>query len=446
MISSILTIMSNIKKTLIKKNPVKIIIYGYLSYIIIGSILLTLPISLKSNIDFIDNIFISTSAVSTTGLATVSISDNYSFFGQVIILLLIQMGGLGYMTFSSFIILSSKKKLSDNIENISKTVFSLPSNFKIEKFIVSVISFTVIIELFGSICLFFIFRGKVENPLWSSVFHSISAFCTAGFSLYNNSFESFSDNFYLNFVISFLSYSGGIGFIVFVDLWRKITGKIEKITFTSQIILRMTFYITIFSTFFIFISEGSIQQLEPWKRLTASFFQTMTALTTVGFNTISINMTSKSVLMLLILLMTIGASPSGTGGGMKTTTISAVYSVIKSVFKNKENCYCLGAKIPESRIKTANATFSLYIITINLGLYLLLLTEKFSFSDIMFETISALGTVGLSTGITSLLSPLGKIIIISLMFIGRVGPITFGTAVFVKPQLIYNNEENDLVI
>ena len=198
---------------------------------------------------------------------------------------------------------------------MSNTIFSLPPNFVIDKFIKSVIKFTLIIEFVGAVFLFFIFRASnMPNSLWSAVFHSISAFCTAGFSLYNNSFESFYSHFWLNLVISALSYSGAVGFIVFVDVWRKIRGKIEKITLTSKIILHMTFWLSIIGTLNIFLTESSIQQFPPDERLTVSFFQAMTALTTVGFNTIPISSVTRASIVLLTLLMIIGASPSGTGG------------------------------------------------------------------------------------------------------------------------------------
>ncbi|MGE0086047.1 MAG: TrkH family potassium uptake protein [Desulfococcaceae bacterium] len=428
-------------------HPVTIACFGYISYIMFGWILLSLPFTQITNISALDNLFTSASAVSTTGLTTISISDSYSFLGELIVLILIQLGGIGYMTFSSFIILSGRKNLSQERTKVSNTVFSLPKNFVVYKFIKSVVIFTVIIEFIGAIFLFLIFRASdIPNPLWSAVFHSISAFCTAGFSLYNNSFESFTNNFWLNLVISVLSYSGAVGFIVFVDIWRMIRGKIENITLTSKIILHMTFWLSMIGTLNIFLTESSIQQFPTDERLIASFFQAMTALTTVGFNTIPISSVTRASVILLTVLMVIGASPSGTGGGIKSTTLSAMLGVMGSVLKGELKVSFWKNEIPCERVWTATATFCFYISFLLIGIYFLELTESFKFEQIVFEAASALGTVGLSMGITGNLTKLGKIILIFLMFIGRLGPLTFGMVLFLKKNILYQEEEKDIAI
>lgn len=436
-----------IRKFLKSLHPVTIAFFGYISYIIFGWILLSLPFMQVTDIPPLDNLFTSASAVSTTGLSTISISDSYSFLGEIVVLILIQLGGIGYMTFSSFIILSGKKELSQERSEVLNTIFSLPKNFVVNKFIKSVVTFTIIIEFIGAVFLFFIFRASgTPNPLWSAIFHSISAFCTAGFSLYNNSFESFANNFWLNLVISVLSYSGGIGFIVFVDIWRMIRGKVEKITLTSKIILHTTFWLSIIGTLNIFLTESSIQQFSPDERLIASFFQTMTAMTTVGFNTIPISSITRASIILVTVLMIIGASPSGTGGGIKSTTLSAMLGVTGSVLRGDMKVSFLKNEVPNERIWTATATFCFYISFLLLGVYLLELTESFRFEQIVFEAASALGTVGLSMGITGNLTNLGKIILIFLMFIGRVGPLTFGMVLFLKKDIFYRKDEKDIAV
>ena len=437
----------NIKDFMRRLHPLKLVLWGYFLYIMVGWMLLSLPCAQSKITPAIDNLFTATSAVSTTGLVTVSMSDNYSFFGELVILILIQLGGIGYMTFGSFVILSSKKQLSPERTKVSETVFTLPKNFRIDKFIKSVVRFTFTIELIGAIFLFFIFRSSnTVDAFWSAIFHSVSAFCTAGFSIYNNSFESFYDNFWLNLVISILSYSGAIGFIVFVDVWRKIKGKIKNITLTSKIILHITFWLSIIGTFNIFLTEPSIQQLPPDERLITSIFQAMTALTTVGFNTISIAAITKATMLLLTMLMVIGASPSGTGGGLKSTTFSAMLGVMKSVIKGESRVSFWRNEIPFERIWTAMASFCFYIAFLVFGVYLLDLSESFEFERIVFEAASALGTVGLSMGITSELTNLGKIIITLLMYSGRVGILTFGMAIFLKQDILYQDEEKDVAI
>jgi trk system potassium uptake protein TrkH len=428
-------------------NTIKHVIMGYASYILIGWLLLCLPIAQQTyDVCALDNLFTASSAVSTTGLVTVSVSDHYSFLGQIIILLMIQLGGVGYMTFGSFIILMRKQTFTNQRNEIAKTVFSLPHDFKITKFIVSVITFTFIIETIGAVALYRIFLSlNVENPLWSAIFHSVSSFCTAGFGLYNNSFESYSANGWLIIVIAALSYLGAIGFIVCMDLWRKIRKEVAHITLTSKIILHATFWISIVGTVLLFISEPSIQSLPAEEQWLASFFQVMTAMTTVGFNTIPIGELSRATLLLIIILMVIGASPSGTGGGLKTTTFTAMFGIMKSTVHGSNDVTFWKRSIPQERLMTASASVGFYVSSLLLGLYLLSLTESQPFESLFFETASALGTVGLSTGITSSLTELGKIIVILLMFIGRLGTITFGIALFHKEHILLN-EKDDLAV
>ncbi|MCU0645636.1 MAG: potassium transporter KtrB [bacterium] len=440
-------LIKDIKNFFKSLDPIKTVLFGYLSYITLGWLILSLPFSQSTKVPAIDNLFTATSAVSTTGLATVSVADSYSFWGELIVLILIQLGGIGYMTFGSFVILSSKKNLSPEREKVSKTVFSLPKNFRIDKFIKSVIGFTLIIELTGAVFLFFIFRSSnAPQSFWSAIFHSVSAFCTAGFSIYNNSFESFHHHFWLNLVISILSYSGAIGFIVFVDVWRRIKGKIKNITLTSKIILHTTFWLSIVGTINIFITEPSIQASPPDQRLLASFFQAMTALTTVGFNTIPIANIARATMLALTILMIIGASPSGTGGGLKSTTFSAMIGVMRTILKGESRVIFWRNEIPFERVWTAIASVCFYITFLLIGIYFLTLTESFDFEPIVFEAASALGTVGLSMGITSALTNLGKIIVTILMFIGRLGPLTFGMALFLKKEIFYRSEERDVAI
>jgi trk system potassium uptake protein TrkH len=395
----------------------------------------------------IDNLFTATSAVSTTGLVTVTVNESYNFFGQLVILLLIQLGGLGYMTFSSFVILSTKKTLDEQNRNISQTVFSIPKHFKIEKFIISVASFTFIIELVGAILLFIFFKSRdVIHPLWNAIFHSISAFCTAGFSLFPDSLVRFSGNFGFNAIISILSLAGAMGFIVCVDVWRFIKKASNRMTVTTRIIVSTTFWLILVGTVLIFITQNFNGTLAPEKRILFSFFQTMTAMTTVGFNTVNIATLSKSAIMLLTILMIIGASPSGTGGGLKTTTFTAIIGLIRSTIKGEDKVKFWKSTIPDERIKSAVASLSFYLATLVIGIYLVSLIEDAPFLNIFFECASALGTVGLSMGLTSTLSSLSRVIIILMMFLGRVGPLTFGTAMSVRSELIFDNEKSDLAI
>jgi len=443
-------------KTLIRRfflfsntfSPVSAVFSGYLSYVLFGWAMLSLPIS--RSVDYIsplDNLFIATSAMSTTGLTTISVSDNYTIFGQLIILLLIQLGGIGYMTFGSFVILSRKTELSPVRTEISKAVFSLPKSFNIYKFIRSVIIYTVVVETAGMLLLWWAFAAAgAPSPLYNAFFHSISSFCTAGFSTFNDSFMSYSDNFWILSIISVLSYLGAIGFIVFVDYWRKLKKETTRVTLTSKIILWTTFWLSIAGTVLIFLDEPMIQNSDPAQRLLSAFFQCMTAMTTVGFNSVDVGVMSKASVLIIMVLMIIGASPSGTGGGVKSTTFSAILGIIRSAMRGERKVTYWGRVIPFERLWMAVANASIYIVFLIVGVYLLFLTESASFDKIFFEAASAIGTVGLSMGITASLTGMGKIIITLLMLGGRIGPLTVGMVLFLKKT--GNNEpvDDDLAV
>ena len=435
------------KSYLSNVSPAKVLLFGYLSYVAVGWILLSLPFSQAMPVASLDNLFIVTSAVSTTGLVTVDPGQSYSFIGQLVILVLIQLGGIGYMTFGSFIILSTRHKMSSLRSEVSRKAFALPGDFRIARFIRLVITFTLITELIGAILLYAIFSyNNEDNAIWLAIFHSISAFCTAGFSLFSNSFESYADNVYLNLVIATLSYLGAIGFIVMVDVWHLLTGKSRYLHFASKVILEITFWFSLVGTILFFVMEPSIQALPNWERLLASFFQVMTAGTTVGFNTIPIGALSASIIMFLYMLMIFGASPSGTGGGLKSTTLAALIGLMRSVLKGRDKIRYQKREISADRLQLATAAFTFYMGVLFLAMILLLSTEEAALEIILFEAISALGTVGLSMGLTGDLTNLGKLIIIVLMFMGRVGILTFGIAVSTHDETREEEKDNDLVL
>jgi len=445
--TSISSLTGRLAEAVRRSHPSKIVMLGYLSYVFVGWIALSLPISSGPGISALDNLFTATSAVSTTGLVTMNISDAYSLFGQIVILLLIQVGGIGYMTFGSYLLLSRASEISVQRQAISRTVFSLPESFRIDKFIRSVVAFTVIIETAGVLALYPIFdTAGVPTPLWSAVFHSVSAFCTAGFGLYPNSFMDFAGNFWLNLVIGTLSYCGAIGFIVFVDYWRKLRGKVAQVTLTSRIIIWSTLWLSLIGMALIFFGEPAVRNLPVEDRLMAAGFQAMTAITTVGFNTIDTGALCNASLLLVIMLMVIGASPSGTGGGLKSTTFSALFGVMRSALRGEHVVTFWGKIIPFARIWTAVAGMSFYVTALLTSCYLLELTEQTDFVSNVFEVASALGTVGLSTGITSGLSSLGKLILVGAMFCGRLGPLTFGIALFHRDEKEPKTSDSDLAV
>lgn len=436
-------------RRLSQMHPIRIVVLGYSSYILLGWLALCLPCMHQTpGIGWLDHLFIAASAVSTTGLATISTADSYNLAGEIVVLLLIQLGGLGYMTLGSFIVLSVSGSLSLTREKISTTALSLPAGFEVRPFLKVICWFTFGTELLGAALLYPVFISHhAENPLWQAVFHSISAFCTAGFGLFNNSFEDYRADLWLNTVISVLSYFGAIGFIVFADLWNSLTHKKARATQTTKVILVSTFCISAVGTVLFAINEPAIGNLPFFERWTAALFQVMTASTTVGFNTLPIGALSASSMFLLTLVMLIGASPSGTGGGIKTTSATALWASMTAVVRQRETVTFLNHEIPRTRLRAATANLIFYLLTLAGGIYALALVEAASLPDLMFEAASALGTVGLSRGITGALTPAGKVIIIILMWCGRIGPIVLGMALF-KPALqrLHALQEEDIAI
>lgn len=425
--------------------PQQNLFYGFLTYVLIGTLLLCLPWLQKTSAPILDHLFIATSAVSTTGLVTMSVFDSYNFGGQFVVMALFQLGGIGYLTFTTFMLLSTTHKITPWHKSILNTEFTLPVTIKIRDFLKSVILYTLIMEILGAVLFFIAFKQDgmaTGEAVWSSIFHSISAFCTAGFSLFNSGFTGYVDNTLVNFTIAMLAICGSLGFIVITDFGLRLKNKAHRLSFTTKIVTVGSIILMLFGFTFFYFAEPTISSLEGSTRVSAAFFQSMTAMTTVGFNTVDFGTFLLPMLLVTTILMYIGASPSGTAGGMKITTLTAVFSIMKSRLKGAKNITFLGRRIPYERLYVATSSFIFYTTLIFLGAFLLTFSEDFEFENILFEVASALGTVGLSTGITGDLSIVGKIIIIVLMFIGRLGVLTFGLAIWSKN---ITNEEREVL-
>ncbi len=419
------------KRFQLRSSPQLNLVLGFLLYTLVGWLLLCLPFFHNSPISILDNLFISTSAISTTGLVTVDVGGDYNRWGQLIIMLLFQVGGIGYMTLTTYYLLITTQRITRWHKKMIGTAFTMPKSIQIRDFIKSVILFTIIMESLGTLGFFLVFRQEgmaTGKALWDSLFHSVSAFCTAGFGLYSNSFEDFRANQWINLIISVLAICGSLGFIVITDIWYRIRRKSDQLTFTTKIILVGFIVLLTFGTVLVYFTEPSVTSLAGYERFLAAFFQSMTAMTTVGFNTISTGGLSLPILLGVIFLMYIGASPSGTAGGMKITTLTAMLSILSSHLQGNKHVSFLGRSIPYERLYVATATFVLYTSIIFAASFLMSFFQEQSFDVLLFEVASALGTVGLSTGLTGELTVAGKVLIIILMFVGRVGVLTFGFA------------------
>lgn len=415
--------------------PQRQLVVGYAAYSIIGMFLLSLPFASAEGIPWSDHLFTAISAISTTGLSTVDVASQYSFFGQLVILLLIQLGSLGYMTLSSFIMLGLTRHLGSAKNKLFTQQFSLPENMQHANMVRNIVGFTFGFELLGVLLLYpYFVVHNVPQPLWSAVFHTVSAFGTAGFSIYTDNLMAFRADVYVNTVIMFLCYMGAMGFILMTDLAKVLFRRSHKISFTTRIIVKITCALSLLSAAHLYYFEPSIQQYAPGERFMISLFQSVSAMTTAGFNTINLGCIVPISLLILSFTMYIGASPSGTGGGLKSTTLSALYAYTRSKLGWQKEVSLMNHIIPSYRVETAITTFIFYTFILFCGIYIMTLAESDSANvlKITFEASSALATTGLTSGILGDITLCSKFTLIVLMFIGRVGVITLGNALLLR--------------
>ncbi len=407
----------------------RLLLLGYGGYMMVGWLLLALPLAHSEPVRLIDSLFIAVSAVSTTGLVSIDPGGSFNLFGEVVILALIQAGGLGYMTLGSIAALALKRRLSLAQQHAAIGAFGLPADFDLRRFLKEIGGFVLCVEAIGAVILWVLFaRAGVENALWSGIFHSVSAFCTAGFSLFANSLEDFRADTAINLVVAVLAYLGAIGFLVFADIWENLRGRRQALGFVSRVILVTTLAFSAFGTLLLYVFEPTIAGLSGGERALAAFFQAMTATTTVGFNTVPIGPLAVGTVMVMYLLMMFGASPAGTGGGLKSTTLATLVALVVATLRGQTRVRVLGHAVPPDRIQLAAASISFYVLVLFVAVFGLAWFEDAPLEALAFEAISAIGTVGLSTGVTGGLTDLGKATIIALMFMGRVGVLTFGLA------------------
>ncbi len=427
--------LDNLKKYLLKrsgnpKSSTLFLIKGYLFLTCLCLFILMLPFSRNVDIAFVDQVFFATSIVSTTGLSPIDFGASLTFFGELSALFFIQLGGIGYMALSSFLILKDSPQLPKLSMLLLRLEFNLPERYPLLSFIQSVFVFTVLIESIGVTVLYFGFKDAgVDQPMWSAIFHSVSAFCTAGFSLYSDSMSSFHDNALITNTILVLSILGSVGFIVLLDFWLKIIRKRKHVTLTSKIILISTLFYILLGTFLLYVSDGLLIA-DGVNGLKSAFFQLVSAHTTVGFNNFPIEHLKLGGVLVIIVIMIIGASPAGTGGGIKTTSVTALIGLLYSILRKRRHITFFKKEIPAQKIYLAISSSIFYSVILLLGTWLVVQIDGavFSFDNLLFECASALSTVGLSTGITPELSPMSKLVISVLMFIGRLGVMTFGFA------------------
>ena len=426
----------------LKWTPLQILAGGYFLITTLGAILLSLPVSTadRSGQNFIDAFFLATSAISTSGLSVVDIGSYYSTFGQIVVMTIFQVGGLGYMTFFVFMISLFKKNMSIGNRVVAIESVAGAGEINLFKFFKIVLLATFLFEFIGAAVLFFCWMGDFTpgRAVYQSAFHSISAFCTAGFSLFPDSLVRYRNSLPVNLTISLVSLAGGIGFIVLYDLGiflRKAAArkKPRRLASHSKMVLFATALVLGVSFAAILLTEPRLAPTGKGKVLAASF-QAISASTTDGYNTVDIGALGPSALFVLLLLMLIGAGPGSTGGGLKVSTLGVLVLSTWSFIRGKRDVNFQGRRIPEETITRAFYVLFLFIAIGALDTFVLCTTEKSSFLQIIFEISSALGNTGLSTGITPTLTTAGKILITFTMFAGRVGPLTLGLSLLEKER------------
>ncbi len=414
----------------LRTHPALLLASSFALIIATGTILLSLPIATtEGRINFLDALFTATSATCVTGLAVQDTGTFFTHFGQGVILALIQIGGLGIMTLSTSLALIIGKRLSIRERLFMQNVIEENDSQEFARIIRNIFRMTFIAEGIGALILtarwYFEFKD-LAKAFYYGVFHSVSAFCNAGFALFSNSLENYQSDPIINLTITSLIICGGIGFAVIYGLYTHFRAPPPR---HMNLHLKMTLTVTAFLLFggmlFCFLVEysGSLIEKSFMEKIWISWFQSVT-LRTAGFNTLPIGQLSNATLFLFMVLMFIGGSPGSTAGGIKTTTVGVLFSTLRSMLSGREDVESFGRSIPWDIVRKS---ISITFVTggvVTLGVILMSLFESFTLREMLFETVSATGTVGLSLDITAKLTSIGKTVITALMYVGRIGPLT----------------------
>ena len=417
------------KKKRLKLTSSRIIILGFAAGILLGSFLLMLPFSTREagGASFQDALFTAVSACCVTGLVVQDTATYWSGFGQGIILLLIQIGGMGVVTFAVLFSLAAKQKISLKQRGLMQEAISAPQLGGSVRLTVFIITTTAILELAGAVGLAPVFCREfgLWRGLWYSLFHSVSAFCNGGFDLMGvrtqfSSLTSYAASPLVNLVIMALIIAGGIGFMTWDDL-KTNRLRLQRYRMQTKVVLVTSVVLLVLPAVYFYFFEFAA--LAPGERFWGSLFQSVTA-RTAGFNTLDFNTMSEGGLGVMILLMLTGGSPGSTAGGMKVTTLAVMASTALAIFRRQEDTHFFGRRVEEETVRSAMAILTLYLTLFFFGGLLISRVEQLPLLACLFESASAVGTVGVTLGITSQLGPLSRFVLILLMYAGRVGALT----------------------
>ncbi len=422
-----------------KMSSAKIILAGFLGIIILGSLLLSLPISHAEGVEvsYLDALFTSTTATCVTGLVTLPTVSTWSVFGQAVILLLIQIGGLGFITVFAGLMLIINRKIDINDRILISDSFNISSISGIVRFVRKVLLFTFITEALGAFAYMTVFIPEFgAKGIWMAVFNSVSAFCNAGMDIVaENSLCNYVHNPMVNITTILLIVAGGIGFIVWFDMGKAIKNKREKkagfLSLHTKIALSVTAFLIAAGAVLFFIFEYNnpltMKDYSLGEKIMASLFQSVTT-RTAGFATIMQENLSAPSTFVSMLLMFVGGSPAGTAGGIKTVTVFVLFLAFLSTIKNKRTVDVFGRQISYDSIKKAVSVFVSSFFVMSVSTVLVLASGGGEVIDVLYETVSATATVGLSRNLTASLNEICKMIIIMTMYFGRVGPISLAFA------------------
>lgn len=417
----------------IEMNPPRILALGFAGLILFGALLLNLPIASQNNesIGFINALFTSASSVCVTGLVVVNTAYHWTLFGQIVIIILIQMGGLGFMTIATIAALVIGKKITLKERLVIKEQLNQETMSGLVKLTKYVILSTFLIEGIGALLLSlrFVPIYGVSQGIWFSIFHSISAFCNAGFDILGESIVPFVGDYIINLTICALVILGGLGFSVYIDISKN--KQFKRLQLHTKFVLIITSSLLIGGMIiFLLLENGNpltLQNLSLGDKLLASFFQSVVP-RTAGFNSINIGALYDTSAFFIIILMFIGGSPGSTAGGIKTTTFGALALTTISVVKGNKDVVAFKKRISYDVINKSLAIVMVGLLLVGMVSFILTITEEAEFLDLLFETTSAFATVGLSTGVTPNLTDFGKILLTLTMYAGRVGPLTMAFA------------------
>lgn len=437
----------------------RILLLGFGALILIGAILLRLNINLNDGVSlsFLDALFVSTSAISTTGLSTVSIVGTFNTRGIFILLLLMQVGAIGFITFVCFLFSLLGKKLSLKNRTLFEESFDFNGNGRVIDIAYKIICFVFTAEGIGAVLLMFRLI-PMYGARWGilySVFQAVSAFCNSGLDLFGvTSLQIFKGDIYINIILCLLIFLGSIGYLVVFDVLRKIKYThdhkfsykklFSKFTLNTKIILKTSFILIIAGALGIFILESfnkdSFGDLNTVEKILVSIFQSISA-RSAGITTINVGLFKDYTKLFYIILMLIGGAPASTGGGIKVVTVAVLYLTVRAVMKGDEETITFNRKIPRDTIRKAIVIFFASISIVITSTIILAIAEDFSLVDILFEAVSAFCTCGASCGITASLSVFSKIFIMILMYVGRIGIVTFLMSISTNDSNISNSVE-----